>query len=89
MGLSELRLSVCLRRVNDSGASKPSVLGGDGAESSSSGVDENRVALLDFVRLVHERGDRRCYMKPPAAIRVSIWNCGGMAMYSASAPDKF
>jgi len=77
MGLSELDLGICLRRVNGSGASKPSVLGGSGAESSSSGVDENPVALLDFVRLVHERGDRRCCMRPAASIRVSIWNCGG------------
>ena len=37
-----------------------SILDGTSTESSSSGVDESRVALLDFVRLVYERGDGRC-----------------------------
>jgi len=72
MSLSELRLGICLRRVTDGGAPKPSALGGNEAESPSS-VDENRVALLDFVRLVHERCDRRCQCtKPAVVIRVSI-----------------
>jgi len=72
IGLRELRLGICLRRTNDSGASKPSVLGGNGTESSRNSVNGGRVALFDFVRLVRGRGDSRCCTKPAAAIWVPI-----------------
>ena len=39
---------------------RSSRLGGNSTESSSSDIDESRVALLDFVRLAHVRGDGRC-----------------------------
>jgi len=39
-----------------------SILGSDETGHSGNGVDESRIAPLEFVRLVHERGDgRRLY----------------------------
>ena len=67
---------------------RPSRLRGNSTESSSSDMDESRVALLDFVCLAHERGDCRCLYETKSSNSGVIPKFGGMAMYFASVPGK-
>ena len=55
----ELRLSLCRCRSNHCGAFVFGILGSDESKSSSNRVNENRIALLEFVRFVHERDNGR------------------------------
>jgi len=55
-----VRVRQILPELDVNRTSRTLIVGGDSTESSSSGVDESRVAPLDFVRLAHEHGDGRC-----------------------------
>jgi hypothetical protein len=66
MFLRKFRLGLRRRRANHGSAFEFCVLSGDETEPSGDGVDEDRVAFLDFVRFVHEREDGRGLKKPAA-----------------------
>jgi len=59
MRLSQLRLDICRCRTNHGDALGFSILSSNKSKSSGYCVNENCVALLDFVRLVHERENGR------------------------------
>jgi len=75
----EIRLCICRRRPNDSGALEFGILGGDETESPCDGVNENRVALLDLVRFVHERDNGRCLCETSSSgsgVDAGFWRDG-------------
>lgn len=55
----ELRLGIRRRRTNHGRSFGLGVLSGNKSESSGNRVNENGIALLDLIRLVHERKDGR------------------------------
>ena len=64
MFLCELRFLFCRRRTDHRCALPFGILSGDKPESSGNGVDEDGVALLDFVRFFHERKNGAALQEP-------------------------